>query len=337
MVKKSHLIFYFLLAAPFLALAQDTHYSMYDMSPMVLNAAETGVHDGDWRAGIHFRQQWKAIAQPYRTVSAGYDQNIYALPGNFSAGLFFLTDRSGVIDLTHNRTYLSLGYKIIRTSWTFSLGVQAGYVLKSYNLSGTTFPEQYNDNIGSFDPGMPLSERNLGNQTGYFDLNLGAVAQRRFDNAELHMGFSVMHVNSPNVSYFDNKEHLPERHTGYARFQQNVGSEMFVRPSLMVSVHQKAQEILVGSDVGMYFAEAGNVVRSAYVGIDMRNGFDRNGDAFIVSAGFTYGDFLFGLAYDINYSTLDRATNNRGAFEMSVIYISPSTAIKRITIPCDRY
>lgn len=316
---------------------QDVHFSQYDLSPLSLNPAETGSFEGDWRAAINFRQQWKAIGKPFQTVAASYDQNIYVLPGNFSAGLLFIGDQSGSIDLAHNRAYLSLGYKVIKGDWTMSAGLQAGFVSKNYNLTGTTFPEQYNSDIGLFDPNMTLSERGLGNQTGYFDLNMGLLAEKRFETSVLTAGFSMLHLNRPNVSFFDQKDQLPERYNTYVRLKQNFNNNLYVRPSVLMSLHAKAQEVVLGGDFGMYFSGNDAGVREAYVGVDMRNGVERNGDAIIASAGFLYQNFHFGIAYDVNYSNLDRVTNNRGAFEISVVYISPSTAINRIIIPCDRY
>lgn len=317
--------------------AQDVHFSQYDLSPLNLNVAETGFFDGDWRVAVNYRQQWKSIAKPFQTTAASYDQNIYQLPGNFSAGISMISDQSGLIGLTNNKAYLSLAYKKAFNTWTFSIGLQPGFAMKSYSLSGTSFPEQFNENMGYFDPNLPLSEQNLNNQTAYFDLNTGILIHKKFAASSVTGGFTIMHFNKPDISYFDSKEILPRRYIAYTRSNFDINESYFARPAVMLSFHSKAQEIMVGGDVGMYFSESVNGMKEAWIGIDTRSGFDRNGDAFIASAGVLYKEFRLGMAYDINYSGLKSVTNNRGAFEISVIYISPSTAIKRITIPCDRY
>lgn len=309
---------------------------MYNFSPLLLNPAETGHHEGDWRVATNYRQQWKAIGRPIQTGAASFDQKIYALPGNFSVGGLILFDQSGVIDLVHNRAFLSLGYAVEREYWTYSIGIQGGYVLKNYNLSGTTFPEQYNPNIGLFDPNLPLSEMGLSNQTGYIDANAGLLAERRFESSILTLGFSVLHLNRPNVSFFDDAELLPGRYTFHGRWRKDFDEQYFIQPTAMVSLHSKAQSLMLGGQVGIMFDRT-NVVREAFIGVDMRTGIERNGDALIVSGGLNYGNFIIGMAYDVNYSTLRSATNNRGAFEINLIYLSPSSAVSRIAIPCDRY
>ncbi len=296
------LVFFALIAK-----GQDLHFSLADYSPLTLNAGETGAFDGDWRVTGNYRQQWKSIGKPFQTIAAAYDLQIYALPGQFSAGLVIVNDQSGAIDLINNRVYLSVGF--------------------AHN----------NDNIGMYDPTLSLSESNLSNQTNYFDLNAGLVAERKLKSGSIKGGFSVQHVNAPNVSFFNNKDQLTQRFNSYVKWSHDFDSDVFIRPMILVSTIQKAQELVFGGDVGLYVSDSPNGVKEISLGIDLRNGFNRNADAYIASIGVVIGDFRAALAYDVNYSNLNQATNNRGAIEFSLIYISPSTAIKYITIPCDRY
>jgi hypothetical protein len=63
-------------------------------------------------------------------------------------------------------------------------------------------------------------------------------------------------------------------------------------------------------------------------------GFYRIKDAFIIAANMDYRNFNVGLSYDINTSKLREATNRRGGFEISIIYIFkklvPFVAKKRV-------
>jgi hypothetical protein len=63
-------------------------------------------------------------------------------------------------------------------------------------------------------------------------------------------------------------------------------------------------------------------------------GFYRTKDAYILVANMDYRSFNVGVSYDINLSKLVAATNNRGGFEISVIYIFKKpvifTAKKRV-------
>jgi len=315
---------------------QDVHFSMYDFAPLSLNPAETGYFQGDWRGVVNFREQWKSLGDPFQSLAASYDQNLYFLPGNFSAGFLFVNDRSGNVGLNHNRFLLSLGYNKEGSIWDYSGGLQLGLIVKSFGLDGTTFPEQYNNSIGAFDSSLPLSEQNLGNQTSYFDVNVGGLVVRKFASARIKLGVSAHHLNSPDVSFFDNKNNLAPRTNVYTQIDKDLANSLFIRPMVLISLHNKAQQMLLGGDVGIYTPNS-EFVDELWIGVDVRDGFDRNGDAFIASMGFVVSDFRVGLGYDVNYSSLQDQTNNRGAIELSLVYTSPSTAIKKITIPCDRY
>jgi hypothetical protein len=49
-----------------------------------------------------------------------------------------------------------------------------------------------------------------------------------------------------------------------------------------------------------------------------------------------YRSIRAGVAYDINTSSLDSASSNRGAFEISLIYIGKKKAGVPILVPCPR-
>lgn len=83
--------------------AQDIHFSLFDLNPLTLNPANTGMMEGDWRLANSYRTQWRAIGDPLNTFGVSYDQQLYALPYNLSAGVVFTSDKSGGIELTENR------------------------------------------------------------------------------------------------------------------------------------------------------------------------------------------------------------------------------------------
>jgi hypothetical protein len=47
----------------------------------------------------------------------------------------------------------------------------------------------------------------------------------------------------------------------------------------------------------------------------------RFGDALIPYIGLEFGNWRFGASYDVNTSSLKSASNSRGGFEISLIYI----------------
>jgi hypothetical protein len=63
----------------------------------------------------------------------------------------------------------------------------------------------------------------------------------------------------------------------------------------------------------------------------------RRKDAAIVSAGVDYNNLNVGVSYDFNTSDLDRASNGKGGYEISLIYIIRKVKPIGIKPPCPLY
>jgi hypothetical protein len=68
-----------------------------------------------------------------------------------------------------------------------------------------------------------------------------------------------------------------------------------------------------------------------------RDGFKRNPDAGIVTAGINYSHYTIGFSYDITFSQLKTAVDSKGAFEIALIYKAKNTRLSKKAIPCERY
>ncbi|MBK7271232.1 MAG: type IX secretion system membrane protein PorP/SprF [Flavobacteriales bacterium] len=54
-------------------LAQDIHFSQFFHTPLASSPGNIGAFDGDYRVHGIFRQQWRAVTEPYRTFGLGGD------------------------------------------------------------------------------------------------------------------------------------------------------------------------------------------------------------------------------------------------------------------------
>jgi hypothetical protein len=130
-------------------------------------------------------------------------------------------------------------------------------------------------------------------------------------------GISFFHLNKPKQSFFDNDEiRLDIKTTVAAIGEIPVTAKLDVLPSFMYQHQGKFHETLFGV-FGKYYLKPVNGVPTAF----SLGGFYRIKDAFIVKANMDYRNFNVGISYDVNLSKLIAATNRRGGFEISVIYI----------------
>ncbi len=314
--------------------SQDIHFSQFNSSPQNLNPAQTGLFNGDWRFVGNYRSQWAAVPVPYKTFSFSTDTR---LKTNFTAGtpalgLLVNNDNSGTSHLSTTQVYLSASFikKLNKDSTHFiSVGLQPGVTTKSFNASALTFDNQYDGD--SYNAALPSGENFTNTRITYFDMGGGlAYLYRKNQRMKINIGLSVLHLTQPKQKFYSNSTdrlNMKTAISGLAEFP--VSENIDVIPTLLYQHQGKYNETVVGA-FGKYYLTPVNGMSTAI----SLGAFYRVKDAFIIAAGMDYMNFNVGVSYDINTSKLIAATNHRGGFEISIIYIFkkivPFVAKKRV-------
>lgn len=321
--------------------AQDIHLLQYNSSPQNLNPAQTGLFNGDWRFVGNYRNQWSAIPVPYNTYSISADTRLNRistpmsqkkLKGTPGLGLLINTDKAGDSKLKTTQIYLSTSYikKLNKDSTHFiSIAIQPGVTTKSFNTADLTFDEQFNGS--SYDASLSNGENFPSTSFTYFDIGGGVTYYwEKSPRKKVNIGISSFHLNQPKQSFFyvkDIKLDVKTNISGIAEFP--VSSRIGILPSFLYQRQGKFQETLLGVFGKYYLKSIDGMTTAVSLGA-----FARAKDAFVVVANMDYRNFNVGVSYDINTSNLKEATNNRGAFELSIIYIFkkliPFVAKKRV-------
>jgi len=92
--------------------AQDIHFTQFDMAPLVINPAFTGMFDGRVRAAGIYRNQWGSVTVPYVTFGASVDMPLLIeRNGDYlAAGLQLYQDQAGDGNLKNFTGLASLAY-----------------------------------------------------------------------------------------------------------------------------------------------------------------------------------------------------------------------------------
>lgn len=326
-------VIYFVIVSGKL-IAQDIHFSQYYASPLSLNPSNTGNFDGDWRFTNNYRSQWRALSIPFRTISIGFDRQIWIHSEKLSAGVYVINDKSGPAGLTVNKIYLSGAWHKTLNDHNLHGGIQFGMVFKSFSMDELTFPNQFDMTTGYFNNQLATNEDNFQLNTNYFDLNFGLGWNKKFRFFEPELGISFFHLTNPKESFFESNNNLPLRIIYTGGIDVPVG-HFYLHPRIIYMRQNKAAEFLGGSELG-YRIPKSPLFKEIFIGYYFRNDFATTYDASIAVIGIQFKEFRLGFSYDINSSPLKIATNKKGAFEFSLIYISKSTIPQKVTIPCDR-
>lgn len=330
----THRFFLLLFLLPACLSGQDIHFSMFYASPLTLNPALTGVSEGTYRAAGIYRNQWRSISTPFVTYSASFDIKLLQdrLPKDvFAVGGMFVGDRSGDGKLSMNSGMLSAAFhkSIDRGKKHFiGLGVQLGYTAKNLRWQQLTFPDMFTGSGFDVDPTEKIQNPNI----GYFDMQAGLLHQSTVnDRLSLMTGVSVFHLTRPRESFLGEKVKLSNRFTVHESIRIRAAKNLYVNPNVIYQYQNKAQEINLGASVE-YRMMMG---KSEFVG--SLGGWYRIKDAAIITLGLEYYKVRALFAYDVNVSSLRPASNNRGAFELAVIYtgiIKSNKVVYPVLVPC---
>lgn len=303
--------------------AQDAHLSQYDEAYLYLNPALTGMFNGDYRAGGHYRTQWAAVAtKPYSTFMLSYDMP----KDRFGVGGYIMNNRAGSGGFNVLNFLLSGAYEITTDPKLYnhlSVGLQLGFIHKYFNYSKYLFDNQYDNTLngGEFNPNLLNGEEELFTNTSVFmpEANMGVYYYNTNDQVTITPfgGFTLFHLLSPKEEFLikteDNKDNrLPRRFVLHGGAKIYATEQITVVPNLLFMRQANNNELKFGI-LGYYKlkdSETELIFGPSY----------RNKDAMVIHLGMIYKDFIYRLSYDINTSSLNTVSNYRGGLEISVIY-----------------
>ena len=318
----SYFLFISLLVFSKTGSGQDLHFSQFMNSPLLTNPANTGfIPDGDYRLGINYRNQWAAItAFPYKTMSAFGDMQLMQNENNtgwLGVGGLILRDVAGTGSLTSTKIYGSVAYhQMINAGSLVSLGFNVGWANKNINTSNLTFPSQWNGKFFDVHQSgvIPSFDKN---NINYADIQVGAnYAYFPDGNTYFNAGFSAMHVNRPQETFFMKQSGLDNRiavrYNAFLNGSYKLNEQVIINPNVYASVQAKSYEIVGG--INAHYNLSGDGEKVLIAGV-----YYRYKDAVIPMVGIGYKDVNFTFTYDATTSSLKNFNNTRGAYELSIM------------------
>lgn len=318
--------------------AQDIHFSQFYASPLNLNPALTGVNECTYRVAGIYRNQWRSISAPFTTYSASFDIKLLQtkLPNDiFGVGAMFVGDKSGDGKLTMNSGMISAAFHkgLDKNHRHFlGLGIQLGYTQKSLKWQQLAFPTQFNGT--DFDLSQTNGE-SFSKPVGYFDMQAGLLHQSTFnDVVGMMTGLTVYHLVQPKESFLGDKSvKLPMRFTVHEGLRIKAMKNFYITPNFIFQYQNKAKEINFGTAFEYHIMTAKTEVVPSIGGWYRVTG----NDAAVINVGVQAFNTKLLFAYDINTSTLSPATNNRGSFELAIIFtgcLKTKSFSVPVLVPC---
>jgi len=314
------------------AFAQDAHFTQFWLKPLELNPALTGSLEGKYRLAVLHRNQWKSVmgSNPFKTYTASFDMRFdggFDSNDSWGLGLSLFNDRGGFHKYGSNQFGLNFGYHkfLGDIGWEghhqVSLGFSALYSDRSVNYGDITFNNMYDETTGEYTGA--LTENLPRERKTYTDFNTGLTYEFYLDKrTNFYAGIVANHLTQPNIGFTKQESKLPMRFVFHGGARLPIIDLMDVQPRILVMKQGAYFECMYGANL-RFVIDDSEKETAIYAGAQHRlvtnvNGF--RGDAFCLNAGFEIANLQLGVAYDINVSDLNKASNGRGAYELSLIF-----------------
>lgn len=326
------------------AIAQDVHFTQFTATPLLINPAFTGNNNGLFRASAIYRNQWASVTVPFKTIAVSLDAPLIqdiSTDDYLAFGAQFYNDVAGDGNLTNFTGLLSVAYhKFLGASVNkvLSVGMQAGYSQKSFDLSKLYFPDEFLN--GGFQPGTSQEYPFLGTKVSYYTVNTGiSFSHRPSDRFAYTLGVGANNINQPQESFITKKNSevgLGMRYTAQFGAIWQVGEKFSLRPTALFQSQSTASEIVVGNEFHMIMGnpEFHSIAKALFLGT-----YYRLDDAALLTFGIDFNGTRLGVSYDYNTSKLKSASNGNGGFEISATFIAPNPLdfARRLVYPCARF
>jgi len=328
---------FFSSALSFSLVAQDIHFSQYNLTPMLINPAQAGAYK-NLELTINYKTQWTSISpNAYKTMMFTYEGRLMQKKWKtkwLATGLNIYSDKAGDGNMATTQAMASLGYHT-QLSEKSTLGgcLFGGYTQRKIDYSALTWDEQYQNGLySSVNPSFETQYQNS-NKFGYPDVGMGVLYQytkgqmysTANDMVVVHAGLSLFHLNNPKYSYYSSNEKLYTKIVGHADLLIGLKNTNFAfLPGFIYMKQGPSSEIYPGCFFRYMLREQSKFtgyVKGASIMIGTHL---RAKDAFIPSIQLEVAEYTIGVSYDMNVSGLKTATSGKGGFEISLRYGNPN-------------
>ena len=333
----NRILLFILLLLATTAKSQDIHFSQFASSPLNLNPALAGFFQGNDRFILNNKNQWATVTTPYVTFSGSFDMQLMKrkfVQDIIGIGVVVNNDVAGDSKMGTTEASLALSYiKALnkRNNHLISFGIEAGFAQHKIDYTNLSFDNQFNGNY--YDPTIASSEKFLKNSYNYFDLSAGVHwFLQTGDRTTFSAGFAMFHINTPNLSFFDNSSVvLNSKEVVYANTSFDIKKSIDLIPSLLFMKQDNYYEVTYGATL-KFITDSSPFYYSAL----NFGAFIRQNDAAILTAGLDIRKTSICISYDFNFSDLHPASKYLGGYEISLIYIlsyQRHTKVKDIRCP----
>ncbi len=300
--------------------SQDAFMSQYWLMPGLVNPAEVGLIETDYRAVTTYRNQWASVSSPFSTTQAAFDTRFRqkGARNNLGLGGFVRSDRVNTTALNVFEASVQAAYHIAvnRTDY-FGLGLSAGYRQRSINFDDLAWDSQFNG--VAYDPALPSGELFTNDSKGNLDAAFGFHYRSRGEQS-FDVGYAAWHYFQNHGLLTGGNDRLIVRHQVSFSWQQRL-DQIALHYDLLGGIQGGAQMLMAGARLEYRMGNDSRYTDASTSNSIFGGVHYRLADAVVISTGFRYKRSLtISAAYDITLSRLGAIATRRGAWEIGLTW-----------------
>ena len=305
------LLYIFALATFFKGYSQDPIHTQFFMVPETLSSSFTGAKQST-RAGIIHRTQWPGLNFSINTQFAFVDNWFEEVKSGI--GISVLNHKETTTRYNFTQVNLNYAYQFqISDEWNVHPSISVGYGSKDFGFQNLVLEDQINIfsgiiNANSIDP------INLNESVRFLDFSASVL----FNSENSWIGFTVKHLNRPNISMeIGGQENLDMFMSLHGSLYIPFGdyrndNKLFVLANGMMQGAYNRFDL--GAKYEMDRFSFGLLAATNPIKTDPNSHFLTSINAFV---GMDWEGFRFGYSYDFNVTEIGRTG---GVYELSISY-----------------
>lgn len=315
-MKKNIITLFIIILSCHVSQAQDPVFTQYYFMPETLNPGFSGFEEASY-TGILHRTQWPSLDLKINTQYGFF--NTWFENMNSGIGVSVLNQHESNTNYNFTQLNANYAYRVrLNSNWYFRPAIELGVGLKSFAFKNLVLADQININTGvvsatSIDPSL------ANDKIYFFDVSAGLVFDRvnnGFNEIDYWFGFSVKHLNRPNISFQTNgNAPLEILYTATANYK----FPFVLESNMLLSANYLQQGEYNRLDIGALVQ-----LNHFLLGLTaVTNPAKNSSNSHLLTSinaftGLEYKHLRFGLSYDFNVSQIGRTG---GVYELSLTYL----------------
>jgi type IX secretion system PorP/SprF family membrane protein len=231
---------------------------------------------------------------------------------NFTVGVGS-DDASQVLKTSNAVLGLAYSMPLSNNGLRLAMGFQSQIYSASLNLSGQTFPKQF-DQFGFLPNVAPGDRIFTSGSNQWISANAGLSLSKTTEKNAWYIGASMRHINQPSVNWQSLSSFVLPRSLGIQAGYTHMGATTQTSGYVFITQKANAYEYIIGAKVRQ---KVGNGDKQIKVGAGLGYRVD---DALIASIDFMWGRAALGVNYDLSEGAMKTLGVAKNAVEVGLRY-----------------